>query len=54
MVDTALSATRFYRDFANGKRLAAQAQGLNVTGSRGLLETQAAFLRESSVIGVPA
>lgn len=53
MREAALSATRFYRDFANGKRLAADVRGLDVSGARGLLESQAAFLRENGARGVP-
>lgn len=52
MVDTALSATRFFRDFGNGQRLAARLEGLRLLRPRGLLEAQAAFLREAGVIGV--
>lgn len=43
--DVALSATRFYRDFASGKRLAADVRGLVIDGASGLLDEQAAFLR---------
>ncbi len=49
MVDSFLSATRFYRDFANGKRLAAQVEGLRLVRPRGLLESQAEFLRQQGV-----
>ncbi len=49
MIDVALSATRFFRDFANGKRLAAQVDGLVVENPQGLLETQAAYLIEQGV-----
>ncbi len=52
MVDCFLSATRFFRDFANGKRLAAQVEGLSLVRPRGLLEAQAAFLREAGVIDI--
>jgi len=45
MIDVALSATRFYRDYANGKRLAANVEGLQVSNAGGLLESQEAFLR---------
>lgn len=45
MIDVALSATRFYRDYANGKRLAANVEGLQVRNASGLLESQEAFLR---------
>ncbi len=51
MVDTALSATRFFRDFGNGRRLAANVAGLKLVSPRGLLETQAAFLSEQGVSG---
>lgn len=51
MVDCFLSATRFFRDFANGKRLAAQVEGLRLIRPRGLLEAQAAFLRDAGLIG---
>ena len=54
MTETALSATKFFRDFANGKRLAANVQGLKLHGARGLLEAQAEFLRANGAIGVPA
>lgn len=54
MTETALSATKFFRDFANGKRLAADVRGLRVDGARGLLESQAEFLRANGAIGVPA
>jgi DMSO/TMAO reductase YedYZ molybdopterin-dependent catalytic subunit len=50
MQDVALSATRFYRDFGNGRRLGAQVEGLRVGGHRGLLEDQAAFLRLAGVL----
>lgn len=49
MVDVALSATRFFRDFANGKRLAARVDGLVIENPQGLLETQAAFLSGQGV-----
>ncbi len=49
MVDAALSATRFFRDFANGQRLAARVEGLVVVNVAGLLESQAAFLREQGI-----
>lgn len=49
MVDSFLSATRFYRDFANGKRLAAQVAGLSLVRPRGLLESQAEFLLQQGV-----
>jgi DMSO/TMAO reductase YedYZ molybdopterin-dependent catalytic subunit len=45
LVDVACSATRFFRDFPNGRRLAARIEGLTVQGARGLLEDQEAFLR---------
>ncbi|HZR34593.1 MAG TPA: molybdopterin-dependent oxidoreductase [Nevskia sp.] len=51
MEDAALSATRFYRDFAGGKRLEARVEGLRLAGARGLLEDQAAFLRGAGVTG---
>jgi hypothetical protein len=51
MIGCALSATRFYRDFANGKRLAARVEGLVVERPQGLLEAQAAFLRAAGVLG---
>lgn len=54
MTDVALSATRFFRDFANGRRLAARVEGLRLLRPHGLLEAQAAFLREAGVVGVPA
>lgn len=54
MTETVLSATKFFRDFANGKRLAANVRGLRVDGARGLLESQADFLRANGAIGVPA
>lgn len=50
MADVALSATRFYRDFDNGRRLAAQVDGLRLSGQRGLLESQALFLRNAGVL----
>ena len=49
MRGVALSATRFYRDFGNGRRLAAQVEGLRLGQHRGLLEDQAAFLRDAGV-----
>lgn len=49
MVDCFLSATRFFRDFANGKRLAAKVDGLQLLRPKGLLESQAAFLRAAGV-----
>ncbi len=51
MEDAALSATRFYRDFAGGRRLEARVEGLRLAGARGLLEDQAAFLRDADVSG---
>ncbi|MDE2149492.1 MAG: molybdopterin-dependent oxidoreductase, partial [Gammaproteobacteria bacterium] len=39
-----LSATRFFRDFASGKRLAARVEGLDLRGAGGLLEDQLDFL----------
>lgn len=50
MIDCHLSATRFFRDFAGGKRLAAQVDGLQLIRPRGLLESQAAFLRDAGVV----
>ncbi len=50
MVEVALSATRFFRDFAGGRRLAAQVDGLRLSAQRGLLEDQAAFLRDAGVL----
>jgi DMSO/TMAO reductase YedYZ molybdopterin-dependent catalytic subunit len=47
--ETALSATRFFRDFASGQRLAANVEGLQFTRPRGLLEAQAEFLRAQGV-----
>ena len=44
IVDSAASATRFFRDFANGKRLAARVDGLHLRGVSGLLDEQRAFL----------
>jgi DMSO/TMAO reductase YedYZ molybdopterin-dependent catalytic subunit len=44
MHNVALSATRFYRDFAGGRRLAARVEGLEIINPGGLLEDQAAFL----------
>lgn len=44
LVDAACSATRFFRDFSNGRRLAARIEGLRVERLGGLLEDQAAFL----------
>ena len=52
MADVALSATRFFRDFGNGKRLAARVDGLRLLRPRGLLEAQAEFLRAAGVAGV--
>lgn len=45
MVDAACSATRFFRDFSNGRRLAARIEGLRAERLRGLLEDQATFLQ---------
>jgi len=50
MEDVALSATRFFRDFAGGRRLEAQVEGLRLSGARGLLEDQAAFLRGAGIL----
>lgn len=50
MAGTALSATRFYRDFAGGRKLAALVEGLRLSETRGLLEDQAAFLRAAGVL----
>lgn len=47
--DTALSATKFYRDFANGQRLGANVEGAVFEQPRGLLESQAAYLREQGL-----
>jgi DMSO/TMAO reductase YedYZ molybdopterin-dependent catalytic subunit len=52
MSDVALSATRFYRDFAGGRRLEARVEGLKLSGARGLLEDQASFLRGADVTGI--
>lgn len=49
MVEVALSATRFFRDFASGQRLAAQVEGLVIDRARGLLESQAEFLQAQGV-----
>lgn len=43
----ALSATRFFRDFAGGRRLGAQVEGLEIVAGRGLLEEQAAWLQSA-------
>lgn len=43
----ACSATRFYRDFGGGRRLAARVDGLRLHAVSGLLEDQQAFLREA-------
>jgi DMSO/TMAO reductase YedYZ molybdopterin-dependent catalytic subunit len=48
LVDVACSATRFFRDFPNGRRLAAKIEGLRLENARGLLEEQEAFLQEGS------
>ncbi|HKY89454.1 MAG TPA: molybdopterin-dependent oxidoreductase [Nevskiaceae bacterium] len=48
LVDVACSATRFFRDFSNGRRLAARIDGLTVENARGLLEDQEAFLHGGS------
>jgi len=53
MIEAALSATRFFRDFSNGNRLAANVLGLDLRGSRGLLEAQAEFLAQQGAAGVP-
>ncbi len=50
MADVALSATRFFRDFGAGRRLSAQVEGLLLSAPRGLLEDQAAFLRQAGVL----
>ncbi|MDR3415701.1 MAG: molybdopterin-dependent oxidoreductase [Nevskia sp.] len=50
LVDTALSATRFFRDFGGGQRLAAKVEGLRLERARGLLEDQAEFLRNAGVL----
>jgi len=44
MRDVALSATRFFRDFSGGRRLAAKVGGLLINGASGLLEEQREFL----------
>ncbi|GAC1625440.1 MAG: molybdopterin-dependent oxidoreductase [Nevskia sp.] len=54
MADAALSATKFFRDFANGNRLAANVAQLDLRGARGLLEAQAAFLQAQGATGVCA
>lgn len=51
MIRAALSATRFFRDFASGQRLAAKVAGLTIADPRGLLEAQADFLRAQGVAG---
>jgi DMSO/TMAO reductase YedYZ molybdopterin-dependent catalytic subunit len=48
LVDVACSATRFFRDFPNGQRLAARIEGLRIRNARGLLEDQEAFLLKGS------
>lgn len=45
LVDVACSATRFFRDFAKGQRLAARIENLRLDRASGLLEEQDAFLR---------
>lgn len=45
LVDVACSATRFFRDFPGGQRLAARIEGLRLERATGLLEDQEAFLR---------
>ncbi|MGQ0619501.1 MAG: molybdopterin-dependent oxidoreductase [Panacagrimonas sp.] len=45
LVDVACSATRFFRDFARGQRLAARIEGLRIERASGLLEDQDVFLR---------
>jgi len=49
MVDVALSATRFFRDFAKGQRLAARVEGLVIGNAAGLLESQAAYLQAQGI-----
>lgn len=53
MIGCALSATRFYRDFADGQRLSARVDGLVLERPQGLLEDQLAFLVAAGV-RVPA
>jgi DMSO/TMAO reductase YedYZ molybdopterin-dependent catalytic subunit len=52
LLDVALTATRFFRDFPGGQRLAARVEGMQLARARGLLEDQAAFLRAWGVAGV--
>ena len=49
MDGVALSATRFFRDFPGGRRLAARVEGLRIRRAQGLLEDQAAFLAAAGV-----
>lgn len=49
IVDATLTATRFFRDFGGGRRLAARVEGLQLARVSGLLEDQAAFLRSHGV-----
>lgn len=44
LVDVACSATRFFRDFNRGQRLAARIEGLRLERASGLLEDQERFL----------
>ncbi len=45
MHKVALSATRFFRDFGEGRRLGAKVEGLEIVNGSGLLEDQAAYLQ---------
>lgn len=49
IVDAALSATKFFRTTANGKRIAANVTGLRLENPSGLLEDQLEFLRENGI-----
>lgn len=49
MIGCLLSATRFFRDFAGGQRLAARVDGLVMARPQGLLDAQAAFLRAAGL-----
>lgn len=49
---SALSATRFFTESADGARLEARVAGLRLHGASGLLEAQEAFLAEHGALGL--
>ncbi len=53
LTGAALSATRFYADLPDGRRLEARVAGLRLAGASGLLEDQEAFLLQAGATALP-